>query len=128
MCYRHVNALVLAKVMLVADDLKLASRFRDRPLVYPVLHKAFAFAVVLVCFHIVERAVTALLRGKPLSDSIAEFGGGSLKGILVVGAIVFVVLIPFFMYSEISRVVGANQLQQLILARRRRKFTLMVEE
>ena len=32
-----VNALVLAKVMLVAEDLHLGRRFENRPLIYPVL-------------------------------------------------------------------------------------------
>jgi hypothetical protein len=32
-----VNALILAKVMLVAEDLRLGRRFKGSPLIYPVL-------------------------------------------------------------------------------------------
>src|SRR4051812_14994568 len=46
-----VNALLLAKVMLIAEDLHLGSRFKDKPLVYSILYKAFAFSVVLIGFH-----------------------------------------------------------------------------
>ena len=38
-----VNALALAKVMLVAQDLHLADRFHDVPLIYPTLVKSFVF-------------------------------------------------------------------------------------
>jgi hypothetical protein len=34
-----INALALAKVILVAQDLHLADRFRDAPLIYPTLLK-----------------------------------------------------------------------------------------
>lgn len=123
-----VNALVLAKVMLVAEDLRLGTRFKELPLIYPVLHKSFAFAVVLVCFHIVEKAAVALLHGRPLAESLGEIGGGGLKGIVSVGAIVFVALIPFFMFGEIARVIGADQLTQLAFRRGTKTFTLLVQE
>src|SRR5437763_14430 len=32
-----INALVLAKVMLIAEDMGLGSRWRDRPLIWPIL-------------------------------------------------------------------------------------------
>ena len=47
-----INAFVLTKVMLVAEDLKLGHRFKDRSLIYPVLYKACAFAALFILFHI----------------------------------------------------------------------------
>src|SRR5262249_46932117 len=55
-----INAVVLVKVMLVADDLKVGTRFRENSLIYHTLYASFWFAVVLVGFHIVEGAVMAL--------------------------------------------------------------------
>ncbi len=123
-----VNALILAKVMLVAEGLRLGNRFKDHPLIYAVLYKSFAFAVVLVCFHIVEGVAVALLRSQPLTENLAEFGGGGLKGIVSVGAILFVALIPFFMFREVARVIGADQLWQLLFSRGTKTFTLSVQE
>lgn len=123
-----VNALVLAKVMLVADDLKLGTRLVQNPLIYHVLYSAFAFAVVLICFHIIEDAVVALLRGKPLADALADFGAGNLRGVLSYGAIAFVALIPFFLFRGIARAVGEDQLWQLVFSRAKRTFTLVVQE
>ena len=46
------NALALAKVMLVAQDLHLVDWFGDAPLIYPTLLKSLVFTVVLACFKI----------------------------------------------------------------------------
>ena len=40
------NALILGKVMLVAEDLHFADWFKDRPLIYPILCKAVAFSIL----------------------------------------------------------------------------------
>lgn len=56
-----INALALAKVMLVAKDLHLGERFDEAPLIYPTLLKSALFTVVLACFKLMEEAVGALL-------------------------------------------------------------------
>ncbi len=121
-----VNALILAKVMLIAEDLKVGSRFKGRPLIYSVLWQSAAFSVVLICFHIVEDAAIAWLDGKPLADALAAFGRGDLTGVLTVGAMLFVTLIPFFMFEEIGRVLGQDKLWHLLLARDRKSISLHV--
>ena len=124
-----VNALVLAKVMLLAEDFRLGSRFfKDHPLVYSVLFRSLVFAIVLIGFHILEDAAIDLLRGKPLADSLADFGAGNAKGVFSMGAIAFVALTPFFMVSEMARVLGSDGLRQLFFTRGRKKFTLLVQE
>jgi len=123
-----INALIFAKVMLVADDLKLDSGLRNHPTIYYVLYASFVFAAVLICFHIAERAAVALLHGKPLSESLADLGGGKLRGVVSMGAIAFVALIPFFTFRGIGRVIGEDQLWQLVFAPGKRRFTLLVRD
>ena len=36
-----INALILAKVMLLAEDLNLGARLQPRPLVYPIVTEAW---------------------------------------------------------------------------------------
>ena len=123
-----VNALVLAKFMLVADDLKLGRRFTDRPLIYPIVWASFVFAIILVFFHIVEHIALALLHGKPLAETLTDLGAATLKGVSSLGAITFVALIPFFAFREIGRAVGTDQLWRLVFARSRKRFELVVRE
>jgi hypothetical protein len=91
-----INALALAKVVLVAEFFHVGDNLKNRPLIYPIMFKSAVFAVILICFHIIEEALIGVLHGKALSQSIPDIGGGKLQGILMVGIIMFVVLMPFF--------------------------------
>ena len=63
---------------------------------------------------ILEETLTELWRGKAISIAI---GGGSLKGVLVVGIIMFVVLMPFFALKELGRSVGDGKLYEVFFVR-----------
>src|SRR5215470_6261844 len=108
-----INALALAKVMLVAKDLHLGERFDNAPLIYPTLFKSALFAVVLACFKILEDAAVGLYHGKSFAESIADLGGGTLQALLILTLLLFVVLIPFVGFGELERVLGEGKLKQL---------------
>jgi hypothetical protein len=110
-----VNALVLAKVMLVAEDLHVGTRFRKKAPIYPILHKSLLFAVIFICFNIVEEVAVGLWKGKTIAESIPHIGGGSPVGIVTVGIITTVALIPFFAFRELSLVMGKGVLGALFL-------------
>ena len=105
-----INALALAKVMLAAQDLHLADQFRDAPLVYPTLLKSFAFTVVLALFKIAEDGIAGRLHGKSLHQSLSDLGDGSWGAILILMALLFVMLIPFFGFNELRRAFGEDRL------------------
>ena len=102
------NALALGKVMLVAQELRLGDQFRHAPLIYPTLIKSFLFTIVLACFKIVEDGAVEILRGKAFHTVL--FAGASWKGNLILSFLVFVMLIPFFGFTELRRVFGAERL------------------
>ncbi|HEU0207569.1 MAG TPA: hypothetical protein VFQ78_01190 [Candidatus Udaeobacter sp.] len=108
-----LNALALAKVLLIAKALHLGEWIDDWPLVYPTLLKSALFTVVLACFKVLEDAGLGMYRGKSFPQSIADLGGGSLNGILCVSLILFVTLIPFFVVTELQGVLGEGRLMQL---------------
>ena len=109
-----INALALAKVVLVAEFFHVGDNLKNRPLIYPIMFKSAVFAVILLCFHIIEEMLLGILHGKPLSQSISDTGGGTLQGILMVGIIMFVVLTPFFAFRELGRAIGKEQLRSLL--------------
>jgi hypothetical protein len=108
-----VKALVLGKIILIGESLQLAERHKDRPLIYPTLYKSFVFFVLLVVFSILEHVVRGVFEHKAITESLSEIGGGSLPVILAGGLIMFVVLVPFFAFREIGRVLGQNKLYHL---------------
>jgi len=112
--FAFLNALVLAKVMLLADNLRLGSQFKDRPLIFPIVIKSLLFATVFVVFHIFEKTIVGLFEGKTFAQSIPALGGGSVTGALLVGLIISVSLVPFFAFAEIGRVMEKGELAKLI--------------
>jgi hypothetical protein len=113
-----INALALAKVMLVAREFNFADNFKNAPLIVPTLFKSAAFAVVLGCFKILEAIGVGLYHGRSISESIIEVGGGSTEGILVLMVLLAVQLIPFFGFTELRRVFGEGKLERLFFTSR----------
>jgi hypothetical protein len=112
-----INAAVLAKVMLIAEALKLGGRFEQLPLIYPVAYKSTAFAVVFIGFHALERLGVGMLGGHSLADSMPRIGGGSWSGVLTVWAIMTISLLPLFALREIGRTIGEGRLWNLMFRR-----------
>jgi hypothetical protein len=114
-----LNALALAKVMLIAQDLHFAEKvFRDKPLIYPTLFKSVAFALVLGVFKIIEEALVGLYHHHSFSQSIDEIGGGTLKGILSLRAILTVLLTPFFAFTELRSTLPQLDFQKMFFQSR----------
>jgi hypothetical protein len=120
-----VNALVFGKVILIAQALHLEAGLRKYPRIYIVLGNALMFTIVLMAFHILEEAIKAWFDGRPLATSVAVFGGGTLAGFLTLGAIFFVVLIPFFGIREVARAIGGQALWDLFFTGRTQTFRLV---
>lgn len=118
-----LNALALGKVVLVGKDLHFADRLKELPLIYPTLFRSIAFAVVLACFKILEAGAVSLYRGRSFTESIGTIGGGTLRGIITVTVISAIVLIPFFGFTELQRVLGAGKLEHLFFTSRDRART-----
>jgi hypothetical protein len=116
-----LNALVLGKIMLIAEDLHFADRFEVKPLIYPIAYKSIAFTVLLMAAYIVEEIAVGLFHGKTVAESFPEIGGGGLAGVLTTAAIMCVALVPFFSFREIARVVGETEFRILMLGAPREK-------
>jgi hypothetical protein len=108
-----VNALAFAKIVLVGRALHLGERLDDAPLIYPTLLKSASFSLLLACCKILEDAVVGTFRGKSFPESVSDIGGGTWSSILIIALLLFVVLVPFFGFGELQRVLGKGQLAQL---------------
>jgi len=108
-----INAVVLAKFMLIARAFHMGERANDAPLIYPTLLKSALFAVVLGVCKILEDAAVGYFHGKSFSESIADLGGGSLTAILVLMGILFLLLIPLVAVGEVNRLLPEGKLKQL---------------
>jgi hypothetical protein len=50
--FAFVNSLLLAKVMLTAEVLRLADRFKGREFAYPIVYRSAIFALLLIGFSV----------------------------------------------------------------------------
>lgn len=108
-----INALALGKVMLVARDFHVGDLRGNPPLIYPTLLKSTIFCLLLICFKILEETAVGMYRGLSFTQSIADLAGGTLKGILSLAAIAFVLLIPFFAFAELGEALGEGRLARM---------------
>jgi hypothetical protein len=115
-----VKALVLAKIILAGDVLRIGARFDNQPLIVPTLYNTVVFALFALVSEIAEHLILgAVLHGLGPSAVFAEIldkGWPNLAGMTLV---VFVSFIPFFAFREIERVLGEGALFELFFTRRR---------
>jgi hypothetical protein len=113
-----IEALILAKVILIGQALSLGKRFEDSPLIFSVLLKAFVFALFIGLFNKLEDTIVGLVHRESW-DQIAHdlFGEGRDKYFarMVIAA---VTLIPFFAFWEVGRVMGEHKLFNLFFHKR----------
>lgn len=113
-----IKALVLAKVIMLGDILRLGRGLEERPLVYPTLFRSFAFSVWVLLFIILESMVRGFLQGKGLVGGFEEFMQRDKYELLARSLIVFFAFIPFFAVRELGRVLGRGKLHELFFRRR----------
>jgi hypothetical protein len=112
-----INAAVMTKVMLIAEDLKFGRRFDGMPLIYPVTDKSAAFAALFIAVHYLERIIAGAIAGKSFVDSMPHLGGGTWQGGVTVWAVTTISLLPFFMLREVGHVIGEGRLWVLFFTR-----------
>lgn len=108
-----IEALVIAKVILIADLFKFTRRFQDRRLIVPVLYKSLLFFVLIVVFGLLEHLAGGWFRG--------EGPWGGLQALKAVGAaelearmlVLVIALVPLFAFTEIARVLGPGSMARM---------------
>ena len=100
-----IRALVLAKVVLVAETLRLGRGYEEKPLIVPTLYKTFLFTVCVAVFDIAEGLVRGFMGGLgsiAVDDVVSRFNYEWLSRALVI----FFAFLPLFAVGELRRVLG----------------------
>ena len=116
--FAAINAFVLGKFILLAQDLHLGERFNEKRMVSSALFKSAVFALLLICLHVLEEIIVGVIHGKSVAASVPQIGGGGLEGMVIMGIVGFVALIPFFLYTEMQRAVGKDELHSLMFGKK----------
>ena len=113
-----VKAAVLAKFMLIGHAMKIGERDSSRPLIWPTLHKALAFLVLLVVLTILEEVVVGLVHHQTAAASLNELFGAKRDETLAGIVILFLVLIPYFVIRALSEALGGSRLARMFFIER----------
>jgi hypothetical protein len=105
-----IESLVLAKVILIGEALRLGRGFEDKPLIVPTLYKAVLFTLFVGLFSVVEKTVQGLLHGRGWAAGIEEIVSKGKYELLAKSLVTFVAFIPFFAFTELERVLGKGQI------------------
>ena len=111
------EALILAKVIMLGDVLRLARRLQDKPLILSTLYKTIAFTVWTGVFTVLEHVMDGLWHGEGMVGGIHEFTSNGYQ-VLARGLVVFFAFIPFFAFKELGRVLGEGKIAGLFFRRR----------
>ena len=113
-----IEALIIAKVILIGKAFGLGGRFDDGPLVVSTLYKSALFGVFVFLFGVLEHVVEGLYHKKDwaaILHGLTELGMYELLARVLMLIIAF---IPFFAFWEIGRVLGPRKLSALFFSRR----------
>jgi hypothetical protein len=112
-----VKALVLAKFMLIGRAM-IGERYTERPLIWPTLHKALAFLVLLVILTIIEEVVVGWFHHQSVAASLGELAGAKLDETIAGIIIILLVLIPYCAIVVLSEALGQGRLARMFFVDR----------
>jgi hypothetical protein len=106
-----INALVIAKVILIGEDIHLGRKQEAKPLLLSAVYKAFVFGLLVFGFHILEEAIKRLVHGESTAAAIHAL---RIDDLLARTVVVFCTFIPLFGFLELRRAIGEGTFNDLL--------------
>jgi hypothetical protein len=101
-----MKALVLAKVIMVGVLFHFDRSLKNKPLIFPTIHKSAMFTLWVLVFATAESAIHGFLHGKGLSGALDHLLSEGTREFFAKCLVVFIAFIPFFAFKELGRVLG----------------------
>jgi hypothetical protein len=105
-----INALVIAKVILIGELMHLGRPVETRPLYQSVFLKSVIFGLLVFGFHILEEFIKRLIHGEPSGTVWHNIHYEDLVGRSI---LIFCAFVPLFAFRELRRVLGEEKLHAI---------------
>ncbi len=119
------TALVVAKVVLVVDKVRLIDKYRGGPLIWPILYKSVFYSIVVLIVRIAEKVVAFAIDtggfGPAFWNSILDF---TWHRFVAVHLWIFVCFLVYVTATEFNALVGQGQLFRLFFHHRTSEYGL----
>ncbi len=107
-----INALVIAKVILLGDFVKAVHKYESRPLIVSVLYKAFLYGLLVFAFHLVEEVVKELIHHGDIGKAFHEV---QIDQLAIRCLIIFCTFLSLFGFRELRRAIGEEEFSNMVL-------------
>jgi hypothetical protein len=113
-----VEALVIAKVILIGKMFSFSRRFEDRPLIVPVFYKSILFGLFVLLMSVLEHVVEGWFHHEGLLGGLRDLGKTSSYELGTRVLMLMAAFVPFFAAWEIGRTLGTDKLVAMFFAKR----------
>jgi hypothetical protein len=118
--FAAIKALICAEFLSIGYVFHLGDRYKKQALIWPTLHRSFAFLALLIVLTALEELTVGYFHHRAFADSIAEIGGGTAHQAIATAIVLLLILIPFFAFRSLADVVGGRVLVRLFFEPRRK--------
>ena len=126
--YSLVEALILAKVVMLGDMLHFGDRFRGKPHIVPTLYRTVVFSLLVFAFTMLEATVRGFFHGLGLAGGVEELKHAARAAIAAKMLVMFIAFVPMFSIWEIANVVGPGKLFEMFFTRGERVDVQLAEQ
>ena len=112
-----IEALIIAKVILIGDALGFGRQFEGKPLILSVIYKSVLFGLLVVLFGVLEHVVEGLIHKEDWASILRHLGDLGMYEILARVIMLIVAFVPFFAFWEIGRVIGPRKIAALFFSK-----------
>jgi hypothetical protein len=113
-----IKALVLGKVVLIAESLHVGRRFENKPLIFSVIYNSIVFTVCVLLFNTAEVIVDGFIHKMNAEQAVAELVSHYNYELFARGMVVFFAFIPFFAVRELGLILGPGMMRKLFFQKR----------
>jgi hypothetical protein len=115
--YSFIEALILAKIIIIGEALSLGKRWDNLPLIYAVIYKTFIFSLFVLIFMFLEHFIMGYLHKHTLAETYHEIMTQKINIMLAKIFIMFIIFIQFFSILELGKILGNNRLYKIFFTR-----------
>ncbi|SBO41768.1 conserved membrane protein of unknown function [Cyanobium sp. NIES-981] len=117
-----IEALVIAKVVLVGRMAGFGRRFDQQPLIVAVAYKSMVFGLLVLLFSVLEHVVEAMIRHHSALSGLRDLASLGVYELSARVLMITLAFMPFFAFWEIGRVVGMQRLAALFFQKQPTSF------
>jgi len=110
--FAAVKALVMGKFIMLGRMAGIGDRYKDKPLIYPVLHQSAIFLVLLIALSVAEEVVKGWFHGQAFTDVMHDLGG--LLQIGATAVLLWLILIPYLSVIRLADLLGEDRWRQIV--------------